>query len=313
MKNKSKIDFNIRTSLGVRLTPIISIAIIVSCGLFTLDFALLKKQCNDKSHSPNVKEFYCTSSILVGNLANDVVLALISMIGFNRFLHKKTIEEVEKIFRATQCNQYVSYINLDIDRDKEYQKKVLSLIDNLSNHSKIKIICLSETISCLNTISSELYVRKIKAGCDFKILTMHPDSKVLSCMIDFNQDKSGNKIERYRNEIEDFSEKVKKIDSNQESKANKENGKKTIQLKYIKKDYSSYSLFLCEDNGVKSVLLWMRSIANEDDYCYPLFEFSDKASIEQLEKQFDILWNRASTSSKSSEPHKPGKSLVTIE
>lgn len=277
MINQSTNKFSFLSSIGGKFRRIALIAFPVSIGLLFLDYGYLKNECN-----PSLKpgtEGYCIASGVVNNVGNDIIVALLGIMGLNLILHEETIAELEDTFKTSirsllQESNNVK-MNIDSEFNSSYQERIKKFISELKPKSIVRILCLSEIIPCLNQISVELYRRKIEEGCKFQILTISDTCPILKG-VDIH---STNIQKNHKHEVSKFRVRLKDL-----------LGDGKIEIVSMQEKYSSYSMFLCTESD--NNLLLSRSISDVG-YHFLDFNLSEENLIRQVTKGFNILWNKS--------------------
>ena len=199
------------TKLGEKVKNVIGISSIIALGFFSLDLFIIQDNCNaenekrlkkilpitqntnediitnesqeteEKGRGSDTRFPDCKFSQIIANIYNSLFVSIITLLFIELTLHPETIKEIEKIF-GSKATRYIKSFYRNNDT---YNEKIRKNLRGLENNEKVKLLRLIKDMEILTTsIDEGKFTEKLKKGCKFKILLVHPssDNFLLRCL-----------------------------------------------------------------------------------------------------------------------------------
>ncbi|NEP26136.1 hypothetical protein [Moorena sp. SIO3I6] len=265
------------TKTGIKVIQKISLLIIIGISLFAMDEYYLQKgiKCDEKE----TINWQCNASPLLGNLGTSLFQVALTFWVVDIGLKRETLEEMEKVFRATQATKHIRGF---YSQREEYNHLIEKNFKE-SRKQEIKLLCLSEDLNIFNQQNMNIIRDKIKEGCELKILLLHPESSLIECL---NHTGLTPNLEMMRSLFFKLGELKKQL-----IKYIKNNHKiqGAIEVRLHKNAFSPIGYYSdCQD----FTIVWMYFSDQNDGHEYPAFHINNMNLIESAENHFNNLWTK---------------------
>ena len=305
------------TNFGQKVTNILGLSLAIALILFIIDFSIMQDNCNvenekrlkkilienrkknediitnesqkieRKKRGSDTRLPDCKSSQMIANIYNSLFVSIITLWFIELTLHPETIKEIEKIFKTSKATKYIKSFYRNNDT---YNEQIRKKLRDLGNNEEVKLLGLVKDMDILTTsIDEGKFTDKLKQGCKFKILLVHPgsDNSLLKCL------QKSHKILRYKDEnsiISDlnyFQIIADNLERDQDIKGE-------IEVRLQKNTYSSICYFSTNSSSEKKfkAFIWMYFF-NENSLEYPAFEILEKDLLNDVERHFEHLWKQS--------------------
>jgi hypothetical protein len=263
--------------LGKKVRNLIISLSTIAVILLLIDMMILNKEC-EKSGKDN--SWACViSPICVEFYASIFVLAF-TLSSIELAFRNEMLEEIQTIFQSSEATKYLKAVHPKVAIHREM---VRSNLRQLDAHEQIKMLCLSETVRILNDdeIGKKVIVEKLQNNCQFKILTLHPDSLLLDCLnnVKFNRDR--------QNLVNNLSPLLKELSRELPGKVLQG----SLEVRLHKDVFSPFCYF----SSKQLELIWIYCL-NSAGFEYPAFEILHIDIIKEISEHFETIWSKSSSS-----------------
>lgn len=274
-EQKEKRGINLLYPLGKRLSKVLSITFIFGLGLCALNDYYLKKECEVGKQSTALS---CFLSPIAWNLGSSLITSVFTIAVAEIALRDEILQQIQEIWNSRQATRYIKAF---YPKQKLYKQLILDNINNAQPNQVIKLLGLSEELKFLgNSSDIKMLKDKIKSGCHFKILILHPDSSVFGSMEtvgcnNFKESLRGDVLSILKKIADDLSKKETDI-------------KGSIEVRLQKDLFSPICYY--SSSGIN--IVWMY-FSNSEGFEYPGFDILDEALIKEADLHFDNLWEKS--------------------
>lgn len=286
---EKKERLTIFTRLGLIVIRRLWVLIVVGVFLLLLDDLHLKTNCKN-----NPKCDYLTPT--TGNIGTTLLQSAIVIwfvdIGLKREISKeneKVIKEIVKegqektdqLIKALQFSEYISTFSNSQERFNNYIVKDIN--ESYSSVEDIQILGFFEEINVVRELSRKIIKRKVIAGCNIRILILHPQSSLVESLNRSGYEDSSVTIDLCKKRLEAL---CRELDIARQ----KENLQGSLEIRLHRDLYPPF----CYYSNQSSKLVWIY-LSNPNGTKFPGFSIVNKELIRDIEQHFDHLWTRSST------------------
>lgn len=272
-EKKEKVGIKILFPLGQRVSKVLSITFIAGLGLCTFNEYFLKKECEvGKQSTFNLS---CFLSPIVWNIGSSLITSVITIAVAEIALRDEILQQIQEIWNSRQATRYIKAF---YPKQKQHKEVIWTNIKNAQADQEIKLLGLSEELKLLGDSSDiKMLKNKLKLGCHFKILILHPNSSIFGCMEEVGLKESR---DRLRGDVTIL-----------QTIANSLSGKETeikgsIEVRLQKDLFSPICYY--SSSGIN--IVWMY-FSNPESCEYPGFDILDSELINEAELHFNHLWD----------------------
>jgi hypothetical protein len=278
-KNQNK-PFKLLTPFGINTLKLTSILFLGLVIIQSLNKNYLEKECIKSN-----EKFEC---IIVypytKDLPNAIATSIISIFYLEILFKKESIREIEKIFNATEATRSIKAF---YSSKKQYKHLIVQDIEQATENQEITMIGLASLeVFILADVGKEKIKENIcKKGCNFKVLIIHPESSLLSCL----------KENGYERSFVDLSAPIRRafiglvsnLENYQEAQKTKSIG--GIEVRLYKGMFSPNFYY----SGTNINMVGMYFSLQEDAEDYPAFDVHDEGIKKLLDNHFDMIWEKS--------------------
>jgi hypothetical protein len=285
--------FSVFSSTGRTLTNVFLLAL--ACG--AIDVLWLEKECTREA-DPNGE--YCQYQKIDRSVYNNLLTSLFLVWIIELALRKKADEDKDSLIKQLEDSKRASIegireivensrattaLNAVYITAGDYLDVIRTKLKNLKGGETVKILCFSQILDVLinDELGADFLLEKLEKGCEFKIITIHQDSMLLTTLNNSGFPRGKGMI---LEKLESITKKTSKI-------PDKVRGK--IKIRRHENLYSPFSYFSVQSNDNNPKIdyhLISICCSQEQGMDYSAVGISDDRLIKQADNHFKYLWNK---------------------
>ena len=257
------------TKLGTKVSTLIWLIIATIIACIVLDVNYLNPTCKNSQEESSLP---CIASPIIVNVYSSLVATIVTILGIERILSNETLKKFEEMLDERETKKSVQKL-------EEHKKKIVEAIESKSSGDELCLLGLYQEIRTLrDDVKMAELTRKLRHNCNFKILLLHPNSSLLTCIKEMGDVITSEQIE---NDLIGFIRKLTQTLKDENAI------KGSIDIRLHKDIFSSMGYF----KGNHKEIIWMHF--NPDDYSHPGFEITDSNLKNAVNDHFKLLWNQS--------------------